>query len=134
MNSSETPEDWRFQKYTSSPPPPKAFSQWGLPLGLFLITAFTTLWAGAYQLRPDLHLGAWDFLIKYPENLIRGIPFAGTLLAILVTHEFGHYIFFKDPPSSHLPALIYSRPSAFYWDVWGDYSNANSNYESPGFI
>ncbi len=52
----------------------------------------TTLWAGAYQLRPDLRLGAWDFLIKYPDNLIRGLPFAGTLLAILVTHEFGHYI------------------------------------------
>ncbi|UCE64613.1 MAG: site-2 protease family protein, partial [Nitrospirota bacterium] len=37
-------------------------------------------------------MGAWDFLIQYPDSLIRGLPFAGTLLAILVTHEFGHYI------------------------------------------
>lgn len=92
FRASETREDWRFPKYPSSPPPPSALSQWGLPLGLFLVTIFTTLWAGAYQLRPDLGIGALDFLIKYPESLIQGLPFAGTLLAILVTHEFGHYI------------------------------------------
>ena len=92
LRSSETQEDWRFQNFPSSPPPPGFFSQWALPLGLFLLTVLTTLWAGAYQLRPDIRIGALDFLIKYPENLIRGLPFAGTLLAILVTHEFGHYI------------------------------------------
>jgi len=52
----------------------------------------TTLWAGAYQLNTKPVSGAWDFLIKYPEALIRGLPFAGTLLGILVIHEFGHYI------------------------------------------
>ena len=92
LRSSETREDWQFPKYPSSLPPPSFFSQWGLPLVLFTITVFTTLWAGAYQLRSDFRLGAWDFLIQYPENLLRGLPFAGTLLAILVTHEFGHYI------------------------------------------
>jgi membrane-associated protease RseP (regulator of RpoE activity) len=32
---------------------------------------------------------AWDLL--RPENLIKGLPFAATLLGILAAHEFGHY-------------------------------------------
>ena len=32
-----------------------------------------------------------NFLLEHPETLWRGIPFAATLLIILVTHEFGHY-------------------------------------------
>jgi hypothetical protein len=47
----------------------------------FLITVMTTLvqacWAGS---RP----------LKHPELLYRGIPFAGTLLAILFCHEMGY--------------------------------------------
>lgn len=98
-------------RYSRPSDPPSNFSQWGLPLGLFGVTIFTTLWAGAYQLRPDFGLGAWDFLIKYPENLLRGVPFAATLLAILVTHEFGHYIYSKihRVPAS-LPLFIPGPP------------------------
>lgn len=62
------------------------------PIGLFLTTVFTTLWAGAYQTNTNLSVGAWEFLVSDPSVLLRGIPFAGTLLGILVTHEFGHYI------------------------------------------
>jgi len=69
------------------------FARWALPIGLFILTVFTTLWAGAYQLNTKPVRGAWDFLINNPTSLIRGLPFAGTLLGILVIHEFGHYIF-----------------------------------------
>ena len=86
-------EEWNTHLSFRSHPPQSAFSKWGLPIGLFILTVFTTLWAGAYQLNTKPVTGAWDFLIKYPSSLIRGLPFAGTLLAILVTHEFGHYIF-----------------------------------------
>ncbi len=45
-------------------------------LVLFVVTVFTTLLAGSF----------------YEEgNLLSGAPFAFTLLAILGTHEFGHY-------------------------------------------
>lgn len=64
-----------------------------VPLGLFLLTVFTTLWAGAYQTKSDPNLGAWDYLIRHPTELWKGIPFSATLLGILVTHEFGHYFF-----------------------------------------
>ena len=85
--------EWSTHYTLHSPPPQSAISEWGLPIGLFLLTIFTTLWAGAYNLNTKPVSGAWDFLTKYPNTLHRGLPFAGTLLGILVTHEFGHYIF-----------------------------------------
>ncbi len=73
-------------------PTSSAFSDWGLPLLLFGLTIFTTLWAGAYQVNTKPVLGAWDFLVRYPGSLLNGLPFAGTLLGILFTHELGHYV------------------------------------------
>ncbi|HET8579640.1 MAG TPA: site-2 protease family protein [Nitrospiraceae bacterium] len=64
---------------------------WALPIGLFLITVFTTLWAGGYQTNTKTSLGPWQFLLNDPAALLKGVPFAATLLGILVTHEFGHY-------------------------------------------
>jgi len=71
-------------------PPPR--SSVAVPIGLFLATVFTTLWAGAYQTNTSPLLGAWQFLINDPTALLKGLPFAGTLLGILVTHELGHYV------------------------------------------
>ena len=68
------------------------FSNWTLPMGLFLATAFTTLWAGAYATNTHPMQGPWQFLLNDPTVLWKGVPFAGTLLGILVTHEFGHYL------------------------------------------
>ena len=68
------------------------FSRWTLPLLLFLLTVFTTLWAGAYQAYSGTIRGPLVFLWEPPEMLWKGIPFAGRLLFILVTHEFGHFI------------------------------------------
>jgi len=63
-----------------------------LPIGLFIATVFTTLWAGAYQTNSMPLRGAWRFLMEEPGALWRGVPFAATLLGILVTHELGHYV------------------------------------------
>ncbi|HJT19816.1 MAG TPA: site-2 protease family protein [Nitrospira sp.] len=71
---------------------PSYLSQWVLPISLFVITVFTTLWAGAYQAYSGTVRGPVNFLLEYPETLWKGIPFAGTLLFILVTHELGHYV------------------------------------------
>lgn len=94
--------------------PESRFSRYLLPGGLFLLTVFTTLWAGAYQDRPDLFhpfLGAWRLLTERPEELILGIPFALTLLLILVTHELAHFICSKlhRVPAS-LPLFIPGLP------------------------
>lgn len=71
---------------------PRRLSDVGLPTGLFLATVFTTLWAGAYATNTDPTQGAVKFLLEDPASLLKGLPFAGTLLGILVTHEFGHYL------------------------------------------
>jgi membrane-associated protease RseP (regulator of RpoE activity) len=80
------------ESFYQEPPPPGAFSQWGLPILLFGLTVFTTLWAGAFQVNTKPVHGAWDFLIRHPGSLVHGIPFAATLLGILVIHESGHYV------------------------------------------
>jgi membrane-associated protease RseP (regulator of RpoE activity) len=54
-----------------------------LPIILFTLTVLTTLFAGATQ------QGVNPF--REPLSLLKGIPFSFTLLAILLTHEFGHY-------------------------------------------
>jgi membrane-associated protease RseP (regulator of RpoE activity) len=65
---------------------------YALPITLFLLTVFTTLWAGAYQTNTNPFKGAWRFLVENPAVLWEGVPFAATLLGILVTHELGHYV------------------------------------------
>jgi membrane-associated protease RseP (regulator of RpoE activity) len=71
---------------------PSFFSKWTLPIGLFLLTVFTTLWAGAYQAYSGPARGPLNFLLENSDTLWRGIPFAGALLFILTTHELGHYL------------------------------------------
>ena len=99
-----------YFRYRVPPPPPSSFSAWILPTLLFCLTVFTTLWAGAYA--PFIYrLGAFEFLSNYPNLLVNGIPFSLTLLTILVTHEFGHFIASKmhRVPAS-LPLFIPGPP------------------------
>jgi membrane-associated protease RseP (regulator of RpoE activity) len=72
--------------------PQRSFLDWTLPISLFVATVFTTLWAGAYATNTSPFQGAWQFLINNPSALWKGVPFAATLLIILVTHELGHYV------------------------------------------
>lgn len=90
---------------------PSFFSKWTLPIILFLLTIFTTLWAGAYQAYTGPVRGPVNFLFSAPEALWRGIPFAGALLFILTTHELGHYLLSKihRVPAS-LPLFIPGPP------------------------
>ncbi|MDF0674006.1 MAG: site-2 protease family protein [Nitrospira sp.] len=90
---------------------PSFFSKWTLPIVLFLMTVFTTLWAGAYQVYNGPVRGPLNFLLTSPETLWRGIPFAGALLFILTTHELGHYLLSKihRVPAS-LPLFIPGPP------------------------
>ena len=66
-----------------------------LPIGLFILTTFTTLWAGAYRTNENPFRGAWRFLMEEPAALWNGLPFAVTLMVILLTHEFGHFVLSK---------------------------------------
>jgi membrane-associated protease RseP (regulator of RpoE activity) len=61
---------------------PRTANPW-INLALFAATVLSVVFMGA------LNAGADPF--QDPTSLIKGIPFAFTLLAILGTHEFGHY-------------------------------------------
>lgn len=88
-----------------------SFSRWILPVALFLMTVFTTLWAGAFQAYSGTIRGPLAFLMERPDLLWLGIPFAATLLFILVTHELGHFVLSKihRVPAS-LPLFIPGPP------------------------
>jgi membrane-associated protease RseP (regulator of RpoE activity) len=75
---------------------------------LLLATCFTTLVVGArmqYNFahnQPVFSLDdstvplfpvSWTF--SHPERLLLGLPFAGTLMLILLAHEMGHYLYCK---------------------------------------
>jgi membrane-associated protease RseP (regulator of RpoE activity) len=74
---------------------------------LLLLTCFTTLVVGArmqlnfVQGRPVFYVdnAASFFPVKWvfshPSRLLLGIPFAGTLMLILLAHEMGHYLYCK---------------------------------------
>ena len=91
--------------------PGPRFSDLAWPIVLFLLSVFTTLWAGAYATRSNPKEGPLQFLLGDPAALLKGLPFAGTLLGILVTHEFGHYLFSRihRVPAS-LPLFIPGPP------------------------
>lgn len=105
------PSSWMPPNPMPLPTRPLQRASVWVPAGLFLLTVFTTLWAGAYQVNTHPVRGAWDFLTRYPGSLHQGIPFALTLLGILVTHEFGHYLLSRihKVPAS-LPLFIPGPP------------------------
>jgi membrane-associated protease RseP (regulator of RpoE activity) len=59
-------------------------AQRALPVILFFLTCLTTLLAGSYQEGGDP--------FSRPLDLVKGVPFAFTLMLILFVHEMGHYV------------------------------------------
>jgi membrane-associated protease RseP (regulator of RpoE activity) len=69
---------------------------------LFLLTCLTTLIVGARlqerfdNVQPmflaDPNFFPWQHFVRYPKDLLHGLPFAGSLLAILFAHEMGHFL------------------------------------------
>jgi membrane-associated protease RseP (regulator of RpoE activity) len=64
-----------------------------------VLTVLTVLWAGGAHAGVDL--------LEHPEQWYLGLPFAVSLLAILLAHEFGHYITARrHGVSATLPLLL----------------------------
>lgn len=69
---------------------------------LFLLTCVTTLIVGARlqerfdNVQPmflaDPNFFPWQQYLSHPRHLLSGLPFAGSLLAILFAHEMGHFL------------------------------------------
>jgi membrane-associated protease RseP (regulator of RpoE activity) len=82
-------------------------------VALFLLTCVTTLLAGtSFSGSPT-----FDAFRRAPEDLawvLSGVPFAATLLGILVVHEFGHYFTARKYGATvSLPFFIPAPPFLF---------------------
>lgn len=87
-------------------------------LVLFALTVLSTLAAGC------LVNGSFPFVtfnpLRQPIRLLDGVPFAFTLLAILGTHEFGHYFTARYYGASvSLPFFIPAPPPLFLFGTLG---------------
>ncbi|HEY9127754.1 MAG TPA: site-2 protease family protein, partial [Acidobacteriaceae bacterium] len=79
----------------------RRFLDVGVPLLLLALSTLTTTAIGARfmhnfllghpTLASDEDLWPWPWLFQHPDRFRLGWPFSITLLAILLTHEFGHY-------------------------------------------
>jgi len=67
---------------------------------LFVLTLISTLAVGAqfatsysFGQTPDLNdfFGSYAILLSHPQLLLAGVPFAFTLIGILLAHELGHF-------------------------------------------
>ncbi len=93
-----------------------------LPLVLFLATLATTLLTGALQAQLSCApFGAQlRAVVASPAALFAGLPFAATLMAILLTHEMGHYVVgrLRHAPMS-LPYFIPVPPGVSFTGTLG---------------
>ncbi len=71
---------------------PRPSNPW-INLGLFLLTVLSVMFAGAlYTYNGPADVSARELLMAVLRSMPDGIPFAASLLAILLAHEFGHYL------------------------------------------
>ena len=64
-----------------------------LPIFLFLVTCISTFLAGSLLWQPAMYLfNRSDYRLTVIENWDQGLIYMGCVLAILMTHEMGHFI------------------------------------------
>ena len=94
------PGPWAPARALVWPQEPRPLRSLVVAVGLFVVTAFSTLAAGAQfaaSYAADEPPGFDRFFSDYfrpfaePQLFITGIPFAVTLLGILLAHELGHF-------------------------------------------
>lgn len=75
-----------------------------LPIFLFVATCLSTFYVGAANWMPLMYMENWAAMrIQMGENFAQGFTYMGAVLAILLTHEMGHFV----------TTLIYRIPSSF---------------------
>jgi membrane-associated protease RseP (regulator of RpoE activity) len=63
-----------------------------LPLLLFIATCLSTFWVGAADWRPQLAGEPGEIWHVVTANWQQGLTYMGAVLAILLTHEMGHFL------------------------------------------
>lgn len=87
-----------------------------LHISLFFLTCLSTLSAGALQQGINI--------IKSPGRIIEGLPFAGTLMTILLCHELSHY--FASRKNHTVATLPYFIPAPSIFGTFGAFIKMKS--------
>lgn len=88
---------------------------------LLVLTVFTTTLAGAFWLGLDP--------LAEPRLLVRGLPFALTLITILLVHEAGHYVMcLRHGVSASLPYFLPAPPTIFPLGTFGAFIRIRSRF------
>jgi membrane-associated protease RseP (regulator of RpoE activity) len=88
-------------------------SRRSVTIALFVLTVLSTLAAGCFFATGSIPF--WDFNpLASPLRLLSGLPFAITLLAILGTHEFGHYFTARSYGASVSPPFFIPAPPPLF--------------------
>jgi membrane-associated protease RseP (regulator of RpoE activity) len=78
------------------PPERSALEEWRTPLVLLALTFVSTFWVGSAQEMfhrgVEIEGGILEHYLAHPEHFLWGWTFALPLMAILLSHEMGHYI------------------------------------------
>jgi len=89
--------------------------------GLFALTGLTTTVAGALWAGADSILSA--------DGLVRGLPFAVSLLAILLCHELGHYLMcVRHGVDASWPYFLPAPPLLVPWGTFGAFIRVRSRF------
>ena len=92
------------------------WKEWRVHILLFVLTIITTILSGVMLVMPELETPSpsltrpldyllyiptayfntvvdfFTFILKHPQLMLQGITFSASLLAILLSHEMGHYL------------------------------------------
>ena len=103
ITNTPSQSDWNgavYRSYAVSAPHRPTTKSFVLACALFLLTFCTCLVAGTHFAIAYAHdqavswddfLGAFSLMYRYPMALAAGLPFALTLLSILLAHELAHF-------------------------------------------
>jgi membrane-associated protease RseP (regulator of RpoE activity) len=90
-------------------------------VGLFLATLLTTTVAGAFW--------AGGNPLESSADIVRGLPFSISLLAILLCHELGHYsMCVRHGVDASLPYFLPAPPLFMPWGTFGAFIRVRSRF------
>lgn len=124
--------------------------EWRLHGGLFLLTILTTILAGIMLAVPELPIrepgltSPLDYLLylplsylysiiellryafSYPKVIVEGVTFSASLLAILFSHEMGHYLACRYYKVNATPPYFIPAPPLFLAGTFGAFIKIRS--------
>ena len=124
--------------------------EWRLHGGLFLLTVLTTIFAGIMLAAPELAVpeprlaSPLDYLLyiplsylysvneqlryafSHPRSIVEGVTFSGSLLAILFSHEMGHYLACRYYKVDATPPYFIPAPPLFLAGTFGAFIKIRS--------